>query len=380
MRLFLWSDHHFSMNHHHENTATGKLVLFEGPGKDFILREFPVRSLQSGEILVKNLYTTICGSDLHTYCGLRKEPSPTVLGHEIVGEVLELGPDHNGLDLRNQPLTPGTRITWTVFAGDPQSLNAQAGMPQKSDHLFKYGHAVAQMPEVFHGGLSEYCILKPNTAILRLPESMPLGVAATINCSVSTVAGALRMAGELQGKNVLITGMGHLGITCAAMCKDAGAAWVGAADITPQRLAKAQQFGADDIFNLTEDTDLLKQQLQQLTRKGPDVAIDMSGSPVAMELGLDTLAIGGIAVWIGAVFNTRTIAVNPEQIIRRLLTIRGLHNYNYADFSYALDFMERNWQRYPFQQAVEKEFSLPQTQQAFDYAVEHKPLRVGIRL
>lgn len=358
----------------------GKLVLFEGPGKDFVLKEFPVRPLQKGEILVKNLYTTICGSDIHTYCGLRKEPSPTVLGHEIAGEIIAIESHHTGLDLRGRKLSKGDIVTWTVFAADPNSHNARAGMPQKGDHIFKYGHAVAEAPEVFHGGLAEYCILKINTAILQLPKELPLGIAATLNCSVSTVAGAIRVAGNLEGKTVLITGVGHLGITCASMCKDAGATWVGAADISQERLSKALQFGADEIFNMNDDSALKAYLQNQLPAKGVDVVFDMSGSPAAMESGIDNLAIGGTAVLIGAVFNTRSLQIDPQVIIRKLLTIRGLHNYNYADFEYAVDFMERNWDTYPFQQAIEKEFSLEQTQEAFNYAVANKPFRVGIKL
>lgn len=369
------------MAHPKMTIDTGMLVLFEGPGKDFVLRQFPVRPLEPGEILVKNLYTTICGSDLHTYCGLRNEPSPTVLGHEIVGEILAIHPNHPGTDLKGRVLGIGDTITWSIFAGNPDSAESRAGMPQKSDNIFKYGHALASEPDVFHGGLGQYCILKPNTALLQLPAYLPIEVAASLNCSVATVSGALRVAGDIRGKNVLITGMGHLGITCAAMCREAGANWIGAADITGKRLQEARAFGVNDIFDLAEGNIPLKAHLQaNLPSKGVDVVFDMSGSVDAMQTGLDCLAVGGVAVWIGAVFPTPGITIDPEKIIRRLLSIRGLHNYNYADFEYAFDFMVAHWQHYPFREAIEKEFPLTQTQQAFSYAVNNKPLRVGIRI
>ncbi|RZJ35578.1 MAG: alcohol dehydrogenase, partial [Chryseobacterium sp.] len=111
-----------------------------------------------------------------------------------------------------------------------------------------------------------------------------------------------------------------------------------------------------------------------------DVVFDMSGSPEAMEFGLDNLAVGGSAVWVGAVFNTRAINVDPEQIIRRLITIKGLHNYNFEDFRSGFDFLKKNWKKYPFSNVVEKEFKLSEADVAFEYAVANKPLRVGIRL
>lgn len=369
------------MNHQNPPVKSGKVVLFQGHGKHLTMHQFPVRPLKKGEILVKNLYTTICGSDLHTFCGLREEPLPTVLGHEMVGEIIEIESGHTGTDIRGRGLAVGDRITWAIFASDPDSPNALAGIPQKGGNVFKYGHAVAAGSDIFHGGLSEYCILKVNTGILKLPEGLPLPVASTLNCSISTVAGALRLAGQINNKNILITGMGHLGITCAAMCRDAGAAWIIAADIKDKRLAEALHFGADDILHLQgDDHQRMESMRRKLQGKSIDVVFDMSGSTDAMELGLQHLAIGGTAVWIGAVFKTRPLRIMPEAIIRNLLTIRGLHNYNYADFEYALDFIERNWNKYPFEQAVEKEFPLHQAEEAFGYAISNRPFRVGVRM
>ncbi|SIO53000.1 zinc-binding dehydrogenase [Chitinophaga niabensis] len=353
--------------------TSGKLVVFQGPGQAFQLQSAEVRALLPGEVLVKNRYTTLCGSDLHTFCGLRKEVCPTVLGHEIVGEVMAIHPAHSGSDHNGKQLRVGDVVTWSIFSSDPESYYALHDMPQKGDNLFKYGHAKVENVEVFHGGLAEYCILKAHTAILKLPREIPLPIAATLNCAIATVAGALRIAGNLEGKNVLITGMGLLGMTCAAMCKDAGAAWIIAADITEKRLEEAMGFGADETIDLKKDN-------VKLPAKGIDVVFDMSGSADAMEFGIDSLAIGGSAILIGAVFNTRKLQVDAEKVIRKLLTIKGLHNYNYQDFTYALDFITRNWEKYPFGQVVGKEFSLNEVQEAFEYAVQFKPLRVGIRI
>lgn len=360
---------------------TGKIIVFSGTGKPLEIQTREVPSLQTGEVLVKNLYTTLCGSDLHTYCGLRQEKTPTILGHEIVGRIAAFGEGHNGFDHAGTPLRPGDTVTWSIFASDPDSQRAKEGMPQKGEALFKYGHARVSGSDVFHGGLAEYCILKSYTAVLKLPENIPVPVAATLNCAIATVAGGLRLAGKLENKTVLITGAGLLGVVCAAMCKDAGAAWVGAADIHQPRLEQAARFGADRGFLLDEDSAGVLQELKAMRGgKGIDVVFDMSGAPEAMELGLESLGTGGIAVWIGAVFSTRKLHVDPESVIRRLLTIRGLHNYNYTDFGYALDFLRRNIDNYPFSTIIEKEFPLSRAQEAFEYALKRKPLRVGIKI
>ncbi len=356
-------------------------MTFSGPGRPMEMHSASIPVLKTGEVLVKNIFTTICGSDLHTYCGVRKEACPTVLGHEIVGEVVRVDSGHSGLDHLGRELTAGSRITWSIFSSDAHSYYSLNGMPQKGENLFKYGHALVTEQDNFHGGLSEYCILKPGTCILTVPDTLPVPIAATINCAIATVAGAIRMAGDLHNKNVVVFGMGMLGLTCAAMCRNAGAAWVGAADIAEKRLKEALLFGADETILLSPDNSSSVKSIQQkFSRKGADVVFDMSGSPDAMETGLDMLAVGGIAIWVGAVFNTRKLQINPENIIRRLVTIKGLHNYNYEDFVHALNFISTNWKKYPFEKVVEKEFILEHADEAFEYALKQKPLRVGIRI
>ena len=345
-------------------------MIFEGHNQLMSMREQNIPALKPGEILVKNLYTTICGSDLHTYCGLRHEKVPTVLGHEIVGEIIAISDAHSGKDHLGNTLKIGDTVTWSIFSSDPASPMSKAGMPQKADGLFKYGHAQVTADDALHGGLGTHCILKPGTAIIGISKEIPLPAVAIINCAVATVAGALRLAGSLENKKVLITGSGLLGMVCAAMCKDAGAANVHMADVNPQRLEQAGGFGADHTHLLSDPDTKLPDNM--------DVVFDMSGSPDAMEGGLKTLGIGGTAVWVGAVFHTRGVQVDPETIIRKLITIRGLHNYNFDDFVYAVNFISENYRTYPFDKVVAEEFKLSDTEKAFKYAVENKPLRVGI--
>lgn len=356
---------------------TGNLVVFKGPGEQLEMQSGQLQSLNEGELLVRNKFTTICGSDLHTFSGARKAPVPSVLGHEIVGEILEIDEAHPGTDYNGEKINKGDLITWSIFSSDPTCEISRAGIPQKGRGLFKYGHAVVETNDAFHGGLAEYCVLKQGTAILKIPRDLPLPLAATINCSISTVAGALRLAGEIRNKNIYIFGMGMLGITCAAMCRDAGAKWIGGADISDRRLALARKFGADEVYDVNSGLHEIR---KKLPCDGIDIAFDMSGAPDAMEASVDVLNVGGTAIWVGAVFNTRKVKLNPESIIRNLITIKGLHNYNFQDFAHAVDFIQRNWRRFPFENVVEKQFDLSDAQQAFEYAIEHKPLRVGIRI
>ncbi|WP_312741146.1 zinc-binding dehydrogenase [Sphingobacterium multivorum] len=333
----------------------------------------PIPPLKDGEILVNIRYTTLCGSDLHTYCGLRNEPCPTILGHEIVGVIAAISSDHSGLDARGNQLQIGDLITWTVFSSDPNSANYQPEIPQKNDKIYKYGHRQITEMDVLHGGLATHIILRPNTCIRVLPKDISPAVAATINCAVATSAGALRLAETITKKNIHVAGIGLLGLVSIAMCKEMGAKSIIASDINPARLELAKKFGATATIDLRETTSSTALEATVIDR-----FIDMSGSPEAMELGIDTLGLHGNAVLVGAVFKQRATGIDAEKVIRKMLTIKGLHNYNYTDFSVAVDFIIENWQKYPFESLIEREFPLAEVNDAISYALTHKPIRAGL--
>ncbi|WP_198175019.1 zinc-binding dehydrogenase [Spirosoma arboris] len=358
------------MNSEQSIFPPGKAALFKGPGKPFEIIASEIPPINDGEILVKTLYTTLCGSDIHTYCGRRQEPPNVVLGHEIVGDILWLPEGRTVTDFRGQPVSLGDRITWSIFAVPTHVEPPRKDMPQKSDQLFKYGHTSASGNDVFNGGLADYCILRPNTAFIKLSTDIPLNVAATISCAHATVAGALRVAGDIAGKKVLVFGAGLLGLSCTAMCKEAGASWIGLVDTDESRLDWGNKFGTDETY------------LATTTPSWPevDVVFDMTGSPDAMKSGLNSLALGGSAIWIGAVYPAKPVDVDAQQVVRKLLTIKGLHNYNYDDFVNATAFIETNYKKYAFSELVEKEYALVEVEEAFKFAHEHKPIRVGIKL
>jgi putative phosphonate catabolism associated alcohol dehydrogenase len=358
---------------------TSRVAIFDAPDRPFRLESVAVPSPGTGEVLIRIECTTLCRSDLYTYTGKRTEKTPTILGHEIVGRIAAIGPDTPETDCRGAVLRPGDRVTWAIYASDPCSCMARAGIPQKAPDLFKYGHEPITPASHLHGGLADYCLLRRNTPILRIDADIPTAVLALINCSFATVAGALRMAGPVQDRNVLITGAGMLGLVAGAMCHSAGARHVIAADIANNRLQVARDFGFDTTLLLGSGQPSLKTALGQALPGEPlHVAIDCSGVPDTMEAMMETLGIGGTAVLIGAVFSQRPLALNAERIVRNIQTLRGLHNYNTDDFIAAVTFLEANHARYPFQQLVQEGFGLEDVDAAFRHALHSGVHRVAI--
>ena len=357
----------------------GQAVIFTKTGEAFRYEKVPLPEPGVGEILIRTEYTTLCRSDLNTYCGKRTEKSPTILGHEIVGKIQRFGPEAPKKDARGDDLRLGDRVTWAIFASDPEDPRSKAGIPQKAADLFKYGHEKVEPNHHLHGGLADYCLLRRNTPVIRIDESIPLPVSALINCSGATVAGALRLAGELKGRRVLITGAGMLGMFATAMAAAQEPSELIVADINEERLRTAVGFGATKILRVP-DGRALDDCFRDNGLTKADVILDFSGAPKVMETSLHCLDIGGIAVWVGATSPQRDLAINAELLVRRIHTIRGLHNYNADDLVTAVNFMENAGRHFPFQDLVYDGFPLDETEQAFRFAVESNVFRVGIRL
>jgi putative phosphonate catabolism associated alcohol dehydrogenase len=360
---------------------TSRIAVFHGAGRPLTLESVTVPALREGEILVRNEYATLCRSDLNTYSGKRTEKTPTILGHETVGIIEELGPGAPATDARGLGLRPGDRVTWAVFAANPDSELARAGIPQKGPDLFKYGHEALTPDSTLHGGLADYCVLRRYTPVLRLVAPIPLPLLALINCAVATVAGSLRLAGPLHSRNVLIAGAGMLGLLACSMCRGSRARRIIALDVEPRRLVLAREFGADFALAMPSEGGSLRSEVTALLGAEPvTVALDYSGAPAAMETLLESLGTGGTAVFIGATFPQRPIQISAEQVIRKVQTIKGLHNYNEADLVAAASFMEEHGGEFPFARLVHDQFDLAAVNEAFEYGLESGAHRVGIRI
>ena len=345
-------------------------VEFDGPGLPlrFIESSFPY--LGAGEALVRVRLCTLCGSDLHTYFGRRSTPLPTVLGHEIVGDIVET---HGAKDLAGTLLKPGDRVVWSVACSCRRCFYCEHELPQKCDHLRKYGHLKADPDRGPSGGLTTHCHLLANTAIIRVPDSIPDAVAAPAMCATATVAAASRAAPVGDSETIVIFGAGLLGLTAAALSLAKNRIVV---DPQPARLELAKAFGATHALTPAELPDCVR----SLTAgRGADAVLEISGVPVAVEQAIDSARIGGTVVLVGSVFSTRPIPMLAEDFVRRCLTIRGVHNYAPIDLLTAIEFLGEGGRRFPFADQVVSTFPLAEVADAFAFAEAEKPIRVGIK-
>ncbi|WP_039961772.1 zinc-binding dehydrogenase [Rhodopirellula europaea] len=358
-----------------ENVA----MEFDSTERRFVSSRSKLDPLDEGQVLVRVLCCTLCGSDLHTVSGRRKGHDHGVLGHEIVGEVIGWCGEFTPSDYHGVPLQIGQRVTWAMSVGCEHCFYCSNDLNQKCDSLFKYGHEASHGHPT--GGLSEHCVLVAGTPIFPVPDELTNEVVAPVNCATATVSAALRLVNQthrVKHATVLVVGAGMLGLTAAAQLNEAGAARIVVADPNAGRAELAQSFGATDLI-VGETADERQSMLQEMTNgRGADIAIDFAGMTTAVNACLDSVRMGGCVVLVGSVFPSDPIALYPEQAIRRMLTIRGLHNYLPRDLDDGLRFLERNHQRFPFDTLVGKGFPLREVEQAFEYAMEQRPVRVAV--
>ena len=361
-------------------TKTARAAVYEAPNEPFVIKEYPLRAAGPGEALVRITMSTICRSDIHSYQGHRPNPCPGILGHEIVGVIEELGAGVER-DLRGDALKTGDRVTWTEYFHDgPSPETDLLDMPQKAGGVRKYGHDRADIDPHFLGGFAEYCYIQPGTGILKLPDVLTDAEATPLNCGVATMMAVTEAAGIGMGDVVAVQGLGLLGLYGAAIAKARGAAKVIALDTVPDRLARARDFGADEVVDISGlNADLQADAVSAVAgRGGADAVIEVCGHPAAVAAGLGMLRTGGRYVIAGLVNPGAMVEVDGNLILRKCLTIEGVHNYHPRHLVQALDFVVANKDRYPFDALVDGRFGLDELDEAFAQAAGRQVLRAAI--
>ncbi len=358
----------------------GHAAEYDEPNAPFVIREFPVRDVRPDEALVRITMSTICRSDIHSYQGHRPNPCPGILGHEIIGIIDQIGAMITH-DMRGDRLNVGDRVTWTEYFHDgPSYYRDVHDMPQKSEGLRKYGHDLVAEDPHFIGGFADYCYILPGTGILKLPDDITDEEATPLNCGVAPMIAVAEAADIRMGDAVVVQGLGLLGVYGCAIAKARGARMVIGLDSVADRLETAKRFGADRTIDVSgiDDGDLVAAVRALCPPDGPDVALEVCGVAAVVPAGVQMLRIGGRYVLGGLVNPGSDFTIDGNEILRKWITLKGVHNYHPRHLIQALDFVMANRTRFPFAEIVDSKFSLEQLNEAFAKAADRSVLRAAI--
>jgi putative phosphonate catabolism associated alcohol dehydrogenase len=353
-------------------SRTALVQIFDGPGKPFRLESRAVPTLVAGEVLVSLRLATICGSDLHTVSGKRKTPLPGVLGHEGIGVVVELGegrPD----------LKPGDRVTWSVAdsCGICHFCH-ECKLPQKCLKLFKYGHASLNDGSGLNGCYASHIVLRRGTHIMAVPDCLSDTVTAPVNCALATMVNAV---GNLPDycHTAVIQGGGLLGLYGCALLRQRGVEQVFCVEIDPIRLGLASCFGTTPIDGRPENYGEARKEIMAAAPDGVDAVIEVAGVSALVPEGVALVRPGGAYIFVGMVHPESVLCLTGEQVIRKCLTIRGVHNYGPAHLDEAVRFLAATVDRYPYDSLVGPTFPLEHLERAIEEAAGQRAVRVGVK-
>ena len=342
---------------------TAQLAIFNGTGTPFEFAEKPLPECGHGEALVAISLATICGSDLHTAEGRRNEPTPCVLGHEAVGQVVSVGPGRD-------PNLVGQRVTWTLAdscGSCPPCRDWR--LPQKCEHLFKYGHASLADGTGLNGCYASHMVLRHGTTIIPVPDRLSDHVVAPANCALATMVNATEW---LPGpcRVAVIQGAGLLGLYGCALLRARGVGRVIVVETNPDRLALVESFGGEPALRTAADV---------VVAGSVDAVFEVAGTSAVVPEGIRLLRPGGFYAFVGMVHPATTLELTGESVVRRCLTLRGFHNYAPLHLERAVTFLEEQIDVYPWPSLVSGDFALPQLPAAFELARTQRWPRVAVR-
>jgi threonine dehydrogenase-like Zn-dependent dehydrogenase len=182
------------------------------------------------------------------------------------------------------------------------------------------------------------------------------------------------------GDAVVVQGLGLLGLYGCAMAKARGARLVIGLDAVASRLGIAKKFGADHVFDVgcTKSQDIVSAVRKLCTPDGADAVIEVCGVPDVIPQGLEMLRVGGRYVLAGLVSPNANVTIDANMLVKKWISMRGIHNYHPRHLIAALDFVSTNRSRFPFKEIVDSKFSLSDLGLAFKRASERSVLRAAI--
>jgi threonine 3-dehydrogenase len=300
------------------------------------------------DVLIQVKKTAICGTDIHIYnwdeWAQKTIPVPMVVGHEFVGEIVDVGSNVN--DFKAGQLVSGEGH---VVCG--RCRNCMAGRRQMCAHTSGIGVNRT-------GAFAEYISLPMANVWVHHADIDPR-IAAIFDPFGNATHAALQF--ELLGEDVLITGAGPIGCMAVAICKHAGARHVVITDMNPYRLELASKMGATRTVNVS--TESLAEVMHELDMKeGFDVGLEMSGSEAAFNQMIANLSHGGKISMLGLPSNDMRIDWNS--VVFNMLTIKGIYGREMYETWYKMSAMIQNG--LDLSPVITHEFGIDDFQQGFD--------------
>jgi S-(hydroxymethyl)glutathione dehydrogenase / alcohol dehydrogenase len=293
-------------------------------GKPLTIETVQLEGPRAGEVLVEIKATGICHTDKYTLSGADPEGLfPAILGHEGAGIVVDVGPGVRHLKKGDHviPLyTPECRECKSCTSHKTNlctSIRATQGKGLMPDGTSRF--SLGGKPILHYMGCStfaNYTVL-PEIALAKIREDAPFDKVCYIGCGVTTGIGAVIFTAKVEpGANVVVFGLGGIGLNVIQGAGMAGADMIVGVDINPAREKLARQFGMTHFVNPKEVKGDLVGHLVELTGGGADYSFECVGNTTLMRQALECCHRGwGVSVVIGVAASGQEISTRPFQLV-----------------------------------------------------------------
>ncbi|WP_288941676.1 L-threonine 3-dehydrogenase [uncultured Roseovarius sp.] len=286
-----------------------KALVKARPEEGLWMQNVPVPEPGPNDVLIKIKKTAICGTDVHIWkwdeFSAKTVPVPMVVGHEFVGEIVDMGAAARTYRIGQRVSGEGHIVCGTC-------RNCRAGR----GHLCRNTRGVGVNRP---GAFAEYLCI-PESNVVPIPEDIPDEIAAIFDPLGNAVHTALSF--DLVGEDVLVTGAGPIGIMGALVAQKVGARKVVITDINPYRLDLARRMGVQHVVDVGNET--LRDVMDEIgMTEGFDVGLEMSGAAPAMQQMIARMNNGGKLALLGIA--PTEFPVDWNTVIFKMLQIKGIY-------------------------------------------------------
>lgn len=278
-----------------------KAAVLHAPN-DLRLEEIPDPVPGEGEVILAPKACGICQTDYLAITGRRMNWDPgSVMGHEFSGVVTDIGPRVRGVEV-------GDEVVVTPVGTCGRCRHCQAGM----QHYCADGYVIGGdgQPRFYNGAFAERCRV-PASSLLAKPPSLSFEAAALTEPLAGSYKGMIAYSQLTVGEDVVILGVGSMGLLLTQVAAAAGPGTLIAVDLVDSRLALARECGATHVVNGAREA--VKERVYEILPEGPDLVFEAAGALAAAELTFD-LCRRGSRINIFGVIIPGTIPVSPRDI------------------------------------------------------------------
>lgn len=312
-----------------------KALVLNAIGHGFELENVDIAEPIGREVLIEVKASGLCHTDLlfatHSFV-----PTPAVLGHEVAGVVVAIGPEVTQFKVGDHVVGSLAQTCGTcarcLSGFSFQCIHPESTLRKSNESPRLTRNGVGLYQGFGLGGFAERALIHENQLVV-VPKSLPFAQASLLGCGVVTGAGSiLNTANVKAGESVVIFGPGGVGLNAVSGARIAGASRIIVIDIQEKRLAAARRFGATDVIDSTKANPV--EVVKELLQGGADHVFDFVGLNTVTDQALSMLAVGGGLYLVGVAKPDTNISMN---IVSAIGGQKHVHGVNYGSTNFKRD-------------------------------------------